>query len=359
MYCDKRNENDCKSSAFYYSKNEKVNDDYERSNDILINNIPNNNNTESDQMSTSFCEKNFKRPIDKMEDQEYCNTYHVCNENNQLDYYMCNNQLLFNSFSKMCDYPINVECGKKRIYKLNNIETSTTSTTTTTTTTTTLEGERTTVVNRIYGVKILLQCEGVQHGLKYISDDTFCNIFHYCNGNMDTDANPNEKKTIGTVFICKEGYAFNQTKSNEQINESNNSGDDVCISETLSDCTNKFILLKDGNYRPPHSRLPFNKSMKLKTTTTTTTTTTETATMTISKLFKERIIEKDIDIDLKREYKQIDDQKNELIAHSREESSNIIIFDCVKRPNGYWRDSNYCDIFHGELDFISIFKIKF
>ena len=44
-------------------------------------------------------------------DSLYCNAYHKCGSQGQDEQYLCENQLLFNPESNICDYPINVVCG--------------------------------------------------------------------------------------------------------------------------------------------------------------------------------------------------------------------------------------------------------
>lgn len=46
-------------------------------------------------------------------DSLYCNAYHKCTSNGEDEQYLCENQLLFNPESNICDYPINVVCGGK------------------------------------------------------------------------------------------------------------------------------------------------------------------------------------------------------------------------------------------------------
>ena len=58
-------------------------------------------------------------------DSLYCNAYHRCTSTGEDEQYLCENQLLFNPESNICDYPINVVCGgKNSISVLNWVITS-------------------------------------------------------------------------------------------------------------------------------------------------------------------------------------------------------------------------------------------
>lgn len=104
MYCDKRNKNDCAGKAFYRSMDEDASDDV----DLIEKSILIDTNMNSTQCANTN---------DIIEDKNYCNLYHVCRDTKEY-VYMCENQLLFNPLAQICDYPINIVCYNKKLFKL-------------------------------------------------------------------------------------------------------------------------------------------------------------------------------------------------------------------------------------------------
>lgn len=112
MYCDKRKVSDCVEKAFYRSTDQGDMDMSEKS--ILV---------EVGNANASQCLEHLSNNVNNeellVEDKQYCNIYHVCNkQDNRVFSYICDSQLLFNPLSKICDFPINVVCLDKEIYRV-------------------------------------------------------------------------------------------------------------------------------------------------------------------------------------------------------------------------------------------------
>ena len=293
MYCDKRNKNDCNGKAFYRSIEE---DDYElfeeSEENLIVSNV------------TSSYPCSFSG---KIEDKSFCNLYHSCI--NGKDYaYICESQLLFNPISNICDYPINVPCFEKKIYKknletspLSSLKLSLNSIENTTIEMPITQGDQNLVTQNgskvnILGTDIELTC--FMGSKNYLNPDKkYCNVFHHCNGNS------------GNVFVCEKGQAFDVN-----ANGPNNSG--VCNFEDLVNCNGKLILTEMGQRSPkvakPVSRLTF-KNPDNKT--------------------KQGSYLKSLSFP-------------PVVGSPTEELVTGIPFDCRRKSNGHWKDSRYCDVFH-------------
>lgn len=287
MYCDKRAKNDCADKAFYRSVDE---DEFEFADEI---------NSPIETNVTNSCSYNGK-----MEDETYCNVYHSCKENTDYSF-ICESQLLFNPISKICDYPINVPCYDKQIFKKSdkissykfkpNVKLEETTANEKSTAPTSSQGSNQnlsmkngTIVS-IFGTKIELVCpSGSKNYL--IPDKTYCNVFHHCHGGS------------GNVFICEKGQAFDVN-----ANGPNNSG--VCNFEDMVNCAGKSILLESGE-RPPHVKVSSRLSVGNE----------------------------------KQSY--ISNFNYQPIGNTHEELVSGIPFDCRRKPNGHWKDTRYCDVFH-------------
>lgn len=106
MFCARPEPNDCEGKAFYRTNENSKNvartfngeDD-----DATSYRLPENT------LMIETCSKPGLYP-----DSLYCNAYHKCMKNGEDEQYLCENQLLFNPESNICDYPINVVCGGKK-----------------------------------------------------------------------------------------------------------------------------------------------------------------------------------------------------------------------------------------------------
>ena len=260
MYCDKRNKNDCVGKAFYQSDdNESI---LEKS--VLVAS----NNNASHCFNTN----------EVLEDKLFCNVYHVCRDGRDIAY-MCDNQLLFNPLSQICDYPINVVCYNKKIFKLADKELKKSvfsaplimTKTNNLTPSTNLFKKNGSLV-QIYQAKFRLECPNSTEMRNYVIEDKiFCNVYHECYG--DT----------GNAYVCGKNEAF-ETKVG------------ACAPEHLVDCSGKLVLTESGQRAAKH---PENK----------------------------------MNVNFKR-------------MGSGEELVSGIGFDCRGRPNGHWRDTQFCDVFH-------------
>jgi hypothetical protein len=101
MFCAYPDLDDCKGKAFYRSM-EGLSRITAENNDTLNYRLPKNTLNHQKCTQPGFYADNL-----------YCNAYHKCTNNGEDEQYLCENQLLFNSESNICDYPINVVCGGK------------------------------------------------------------------------------------------------------------------------------------------------------------------------------------------------------------------------------------------------------
>jgi len=103
MFCAYPEPNDCQGKAFYHSMENSTN---------LAKNLNIDNDDETNYRlpeNTLMIDKCLK--VGFYPDSIYCNAYHKCTINGVDEQYLCENQLLFNPESNICDYPINVVCG--------------------------------------------------------------------------------------------------------------------------------------------------------------------------------------------------------------------------------------------------------
>ncbi len=119
MYCDRRGNNDCTGKAFYRSlEDEDSNSDAASSeNPNTVMNANTNGLANMKKSNLILVESSEKCSFNgKLEDKLFCNLYHECQ--NGVDHvFACENQLTFNPLSELCDYPINVACMNKQIYR--------------------------------------------------------------------------------------------------------------------------------------------------------------------------------------------------------------------------------------------------
>lgn len=108
MYCAHPEPDDCKGKIFYRST-DSVTKTLTDISDAISYLLPKN---------TLMLEKCTQPGL--YADSLYCNAYHKCTINGEDEQYLCENQLLFNPDSNICDYPINVVCGGKHFYKYIN-----------------------------------------------------------------------------------------------------------------------------------------------------------------------------------------------------------------------------------------------
>jgi hypothetical protein len=105
MFCARPEPSDCQGKAFYRTMEESPNmaKTSDTNNDDAISyRLPEN---------TLMIDKCIETGL--YSDSLYCNAYHKCTSKGEDEQYLCENQLLFNPESNICDYPINVVCGGK------------------------------------------------------------------------------------------------------------------------------------------------------------------------------------------------------------------------------------------------------
>jgi hypothetical protein len=255
---------------------------------------------------------------------------------------MCENDLLFNPVSRLCDYSINVICGaNKQLFKksdLINMDTSS-SNSIVNSDSSTIEPQSTEQTSNpksqlqnlilypsnrqgdsyyikqpsasehlnIYGHRIMLKCPiGVKNYL--YPDREFCNVFHHCHGYS------------GKVSICDKGQAFDPT-----ANGADQSG--VCNFENLVDCTGKFILTESGK------RVGQSVAKAV----------IGAGASSLFNIYKEKLESKGYHLSKNGQLQLNDFGYGE---NASEELISGVSFDCVGKLNGHYRDLKYCDVFH-------------
>ncbi len=309
MYCDKKRDNDCIGTAFYRGTEDETK--IQMSATLLLNYTTN----------KSMCSKNGV-----FEDPTYCNTYHRC-VNGVDEQFICENQLLFNPLSTLCDYPINVACGKKQLLKrssfaqqneaitkpdikINSLNNNAKSANLIQSKVSKQEmvfaNNNISVV--IHGAKISLNCPpGAKNAL--IPDTKYCNVFHHCHGGT------------GNVFICEKGQAFDGTANGPE-----KSG--VCNFEENVNCIGKFILSESGQ-KPGQARKQPAAAVVV-----------EPQANAQSQVSNVASNPKSNNMFNNNNYVMPP------ISNMQEETIMGISFDCRGKANGHWRDTRYCDVFH-------------
>ncbi|RNA20523.1 chitin binding peritrophin, partial [Brachionus plicatilis] len=249
MYCDQRRKNDCVHKAFYQSTHPHSLLD----NSLLL-------------LATTDNSTQCHRQI--LEDHRYCNLFHICRHNKRLTY-MCDNQLLFNPLSQICDYPINVVCYNKKIYTKSDQYTHSSAPSTANVKSNSMLKKNGSLV-QIYEVKVRLSCGDGERRNYVRPDPTFCNVYHQCYG--DT----------GNAFVCGQDQAYEPKVG-------------ACAPEHLVECAHKLMVTESGQRA---ARVVHHK------------------------------------------------MENYVSGSGREELVVGIAFDCRGRPNGHWRDGQFCDVFH-------------
>ena len=324
MYCDKKKKSDCRDKAFYRSIEDEDTDFSTNYKSNLF--IEVNNNTK--------CING-----EKMEDKLFCNTYHIC-KSNRFEHYICENQLLFNPLSLMCDYPINVACYSKQIFKRQDLymvnqnklsnsnsqqqqqqQKSFNSFVSNNNQNNSVPSKNASVVS-IYGVKIELKCPlGAKNYL--IPDKNYCNVFHHCHGNS------------GNIFMCEKGQAFDAT-----ANGPDKSG--VCNFEDLVNCAGKYILTEEGP-RVGQAPKPAQQAQSAPRS-------SYASNMNNNNNIMNEIGGPQPSEKSSKQGTLLNLNNNFLpqtaALSGREELVSGIPFDCRGKSNGHWRDVRYCDVFH-------------
>ena len=276
MYCEDTENfrNPCHNKAFYRSIDSANTDLLIKENSLII---------ETTNNHTSRCTRNRR-----VEDKVFCNTFHVC-ANGKDEHFMCENDLLFNPLSGICDYPINVKCFEKQIFKtenLGNVDSKEQKILKSKLQSLILypsESFKNVEKLNIYGYSISLKCPIGAKNYIY-PDREFCNVFHHCHGYS------------GKVSICEKGQAFDAN-----ANGADASG--VCNFEKLVNCEGKYILSETGK----RVGKPIDPAMA---------------------------------------YVTAKHESAKSNAPTDEELISGIVFDCLGKPNGHYRDYIYCDVFH-------------
>ncbi|CAF1471049.1 unnamed protein product [Adineta steineri] len=278
MFCAHPEQNDCKDKVFYGSTKELTMKNI-NNNDISNYRLPKN---------TLIFHKCLQTGL--YADNVYCNTYHKCNTiNGEDEQYICENQLLFNPESNICDYPINVACDGKSLFRRS------------------LGFTNGTLINStsmmIYDTEIYPEECPLNSLNILIPDKDYCNIFYKCQSG----------RTF--VYMCSEGTVFDS---------SNLTNTNSCCSEDLVNCNNRLILTGQGKRS---TKIPTNKdSMEHK--------------------LKNNKSSSILGKSMQTKY------SNFILLPPAMQNQKIVVnvpFDCKGRIDGHWRDTRYCDIFHACL----------
>ncbi len=364
MYCDRKNANDCKEKAFYRSSGD---DDFslltKKSDSLLV----------EEAVSVPDCENN-----EIYEDELYCNTYHVCKEKKDR-HFMCENNLLFNPLSRMCDYPINVICSFKQIFKKDDFVLnlplvhqqqedlvnsfylpsfsqvpSHPPPTTSSLPSPSLPTSQSLTSQSVAPLQPKLtplfpepksKEKELEQALNVLEQNLFKNMNNSIvsvssrkifGTKIDLKCPDGAKNYLfpdthfcnifhhcdgvqGNIMICEKGQAFDPLANGPEA-----SG--VCNFENLVDCEGKFILTEMGKRTGQPIKPSPNYVIQ--------------APSSIDPIKDHTNINinnfsKNTNIDLKPEN-----------VNAREELISGIKFDCRSKSNGHWRDHRYCDVFH-------------
>ena len=281
MYCDVSRDisADCQGKAFYRSVDAEDLGEFIKLNSLIIETTN----------ASAQCVSGLRR-----DDSSYCNTYHVCTAGKE-EHFMCEKSLMFNPVSRICDYPINVACNDKKIFKEQDLYSQASGD---------VDAEKvlkskmqsmilypadSTVTEElnVFGHKIKLKCPIGAKNYIY-QDREFCNVFHHCHG------------FSGKVSICSQGMAFDPLANGQDE-------PGVCNFEDLVDCTGKFLLSEAGKRVGAGIKTQMGPQLKFKSS----------GAGGVGE-----------------------------VGTTNEELISGIKFDCVGKPNGHYRDHLYCDVFH-------------
>ncbi|CAF1109060.1 unnamed protein product [Adineta ricciae] len=284
MFCARPEPNDCRGKAFYRTMEDASN---------LARNI----DTDNDDVTS------YRLPANTLmierctqpglyPDSLYCNAYHQCTNNGEDQQYLCENQLLFNPESNICDYPINVVCGGKGLLRRP------------------AGFSNGTLVNSsyimVYGSELRPDCPSDVSNV-LVPDMNYCNVFYHCQAGR------------GSVYMCREGTVFDST---------NQEGVSSCRLEELIDCGNRLILTSQG-------KRPSTYIKKEKTFTNLNLFGLDTNQPRDKNMFLNK--------NLHPRY------SNFILLPPPMQNQKVVVnvpFDCKGRIDGHWRDTRYCDVFH-------------
>jgi hypothetical protein len=368
MYCDKKLPTDCINKAFYRSTDQGDIDISEKS--ILV------------EISTNSTQcPSHSSYEDLVEDKQYCNIYHICKEGKVFSF-ICDSQLLFNPASKICDFPINVACLEKEIYRVDEStrsqlltrmkelnaafslqETQEQSNSNSKEKATNIGQNSHTLKNgtamNIYGVRVELNCPIGTVKNYMMPDRRFCNVYHKCQGNY------------GYVYVCEHGQAYDIISSGSGPS---------CNAEELVNCAGKFILTENGqkpgkSIKPPANSRFLNHQEETDVSDKLDSMVAAAAAgplaaeqqqlsqtdkalhnyMNNYNVVKHQQQQQQLNQQQHHQHQHVMPQEvatavnnNQIVEESenREELVSGIPFDCRNKANGHWRDGKLCDVFH-------------
>jgi len=202
MFCAYPEANDCQDRAFYHPMENRTN--LSKTGHIYHEHIDHYRLAENTLMLANC----FKEGL--YADSIYCNAYHKCTADGRDEQYLCENQLLFNSESSICDYPINVVCGGKGLLRRPSDFSNGT------------QLNSSTIM--VYGTELRPECPSDVSNI-LVADKSYCNIFYHCQSGR------------GSIYMCRDGTVFDET---------NTKGVSSCRSEELVNCVDRLILTPQG-----------------------------------------------------------------------------------------------------------------
>ncbi len=353
MYCDKKSPTDCINKAFYRSTDQGDIDISEKS--ILV------------EISTNSTQCPMHSTFEELvEDKQYCNIYHMCKDGKVFSF-ICDSQLLFNPASKICDFPINVACLEKEIYRVDENTRSqllarmkelnaafalqeTRDQVGDSKDKVSMIGQNTHTLKNgtqmsIYGVRVELNCPIGTVKNYMMPDRRFCNVYHKCQGNY------------GYVYVCEPGQAYDIISSGNGPS---------CNAEEMVNCASKFILTESGQrpgkpIKPPatsrflshQESMDVNEKIERVAALAAAGPLAEHQVPQTDKILQNYMSNYNI---VKHQNQQQVQPKEVLTAvntnqisedsENREELVSGIPFDCRNKANGHWRDGKFCDVFH-------------
>ena len=311
MFCARPEPNDCQGKAFYRTLDDSTNlakhlNAY--SEEAISYRLPEN---------TLMIEKCVRPGL--YPDNLYCNAYHKCTGNGNDEQYLCENQLLFNPESNICDYPINVVCGGKKIFLI----TSSIDIYMDSMAIIVFLGKgllrrpvgfsNGTMINSsnimVYGSELHPDCPSDVSNV-LVGDNNYCNVFYHCQSGR------------GSVYMCREGTVFDS---------SNQEGVSSCRPEELIDCGSRLILT-------PQGKRPSTYVKKEKT-------------FFNMNLFGFENTESKSPSVMSKNLQQQKYSNFILLPPPVQNQKEVVNvpFDCKGRIDGHWRDARYCDVFHACL----------
>jgi hypothetical protein len=202
----------------------------------------------------------------------------------------------------------------------------------------------------IYDTKIDLNCPIGSIKNYMMPDNKFCNIYHQCEGNT------------GYVFVCDRGQAYDITNTGSDVSNTANSLRGACNLEERVNCDGKLILLENGqrmggkmvaknDYLSTKSRVVnenVSEQKQQQQQNVKNAQNQQPSTKIMGNYMQQPQIpqqQQQFQPPLQQQQQQ-QMQYQENNNNGREDVITGIPFDCRNKPNGHWKDTRFCDVFH-------------